>query len=257
MSSKIYTEEQFIEAVSQSYSYSEVCRRIGISPKGGNLKTIKRKIKELNLDKSHFTGSRWNKGKTADTNSSIYKKDISEILTENSNRTSSYIRQRLIKEGIKESKCECCGRSEWLGIPIPLELHHINEVHTDNRLENLLILCPNCHAMTDSHCNIEQLDTLIKNQKELAPKIQESLLIAKKQKEEELNEKKIRKEKLKQLKKDNEKANKETVSKETKKLKICPICGEDFYPKSQSQKILFTKNALIELMAAKDLIYLS
>ena len=52
---------------------------------------------------------------------------------------------------IKEYKCERCGRTEWEGFPIPLELHHLNGVHNDNRLENLQILCPNCHALTDNY----------------------------------------------------------------------------------------------------------
>ena len=58
MASKKYTKEEFIQAVKDSKSYAEVCRRIGISPKGGNLNTVKNKIEEFNLDKSHFTGSR-------------------------------------------------------------------------------------------------------------------------------------------------------------------------------------------------------
>ena len=53
-----YTEKQFIEAVKTSFSCSEVCRKIGITPKGGNLCTVKNKILKLNLDYSHFTGSR-------------------------------------------------------------------------------------------------------------------------------------------------------------------------------------------------------
>ena len=84
MTSKRYTEEQFIQAVKDSKSYSEVCRRIGISDKGGNLNTVKRKIEKLKLDMSHFTGSRWNKGLTSEDHKSIKKKDISEILIENS-----------------------------------------------------------------------------------------------------------------------------------------------------------------------------
>ena len=176
MASKNYTQEQFIEAVKNSYSYSGVCRILGIFPKGGNLKTVKNKIQQLELDASHFTGQRWNKGKTSEDHPSIKKKDISEILVENSGWASGNIRQRLIKEGLKEAKCECCGRTEWFGIPIPLELHHINEIHTDNRLENLLILCPNCHAMTDSHVNVEQLSALVERQEVEGRKIREALI---------------------------------------------------------------------------------
>ena len=151
MASKRYTEEQFIEAVKVSSSYADVCRHIGISPKGGNLNTVKRKILELGLDMSHFTGQRWNKGLKAGEHPAIKAKPIEEILVENSGWTSHNIKNKLIKLGIKEAKCEVCGNTEWLGQPIPLELHHINGVHTDNRLENLQILCPNCHAQTDNY----------------------------------------------------------------------------------------------------------
>ena len=84
MASKNYTQEQFIEAVKNSYSYSGVCRILGISPKGGNLKTVKNKIQQLELDASHFTGQRWIKGNTSENHPSFKKKDSSEILVENS-----------------------------------------------------------------------------------------------------------------------------------------------------------------------------
>ena len=151
MASKKYTNEQFIQAVKDSKSYSSVCRCLGISPKGGNLRTVKNKIEKMNLDMSHFTGSRWNKGLTSDDHPSIKKKEISEILIENSGWGSHNIKIRLLKEGLKEYKCECCGNTEWNGKPIPLELHHLNGIHTDNRLENLQILCPNCHALTENY----------------------------------------------------------------------------------------------------------
>ena len=191
MASKNYTEEQFIEAVKKSYSYAGVCRELGLSPKGGNLNTVKKKIEKLNLDASHFTGQRWNKGQTSETNPSIKKKDISEILIENSGWTSSSIRNRLIKEGLKEAKCECCGRTEWMGIPIPLELHHINENHYDNRLENLLILCPNCHALTDSHTNNSKLEIISTEQivNKAMKKILEDKIDSSKKKEKKTSEK--------------------------------------------------------------------
>ena len=238
MGSRKYTEKQFINAVSESYSYSEVCRKIGISPKGGNLKTVKDKIEKLGLDKSHFTGQRWNRGKTSDSHSSIRKKDISEILVENSGWSSSAVRNRLIKEGLKENKCECCGRSEWMGVQIPLELHHINEIHTDNRLENLLILCPNCHALTDSHTNVEKLSALIEKQEVEGRKFREALV-------ERYN-------KLKSSTISNgnpEPSTSETICSEGAETlhdqpksrmklqsRICPTCGNEFQPRNNAQK---------------------
>lgn len=151
MNYKGYTDEEFVEAVKNSFSYSGVCRLIGLSPKGGNLYTVKKKIAEMGLDVSHFTFQRWNKGLTNGEHPSIKKKPIEEILKENSGWRSHQLKLRLLKEGVKEAKCERCGNTEWEGGPIPLELHHINGVHNDNRLENLQILCPNCHALTDNY----------------------------------------------------------------------------------------------------------
>lgn len=151
MKRKAYTEEEFIEAVKQSKSYSGVCRLIGLTPKGGNLNTVKQKIAKLGLNVNHFTFQGWSFGSTSETNPSVRKKHISEILIENSGWSSHDIRLRLFKEGIKDKCCERCKNTEWEGEPIPLELHHINGNHRDNRLENLQILCPNCHALTDNY----------------------------------------------------------------------------------------------------------
>ncbi len=57
----------------------------------------------------------------------------------------------LIRDGLKEMKCEICGNYDWMGNKIPLELHHVNGDHWDNRIDNLKILCPNCHALTPNN----------------------------------------------------------------------------------------------------------
>lgn len=144
-----WTDEQLIQAVKDSRSVAQVIIKLGLKPAGGNYKTINNKIAELNLDVSHFKGQGWNSGEDYIP----IKKAIplEEILVKDSNYQSYKLSKRLLKEGLKEHRCEKCGNNEWLGSPIPLELHHINGDHTDNRIENLMMLCPNCHAFTDNY----------------------------------------------------------------------------------------------------------
>ena len=61
------------------------------------------------------------------------------------------LKRRLIEQGLKETRCELCGLDTWNGQPIPLELDHINGKRDDNRLDNLRVLCPNCHAQTPTY----------------------------------------------------------------------------------------------------------
>ncbi|HEX2129661.1 MAG TPA: HNH endonuclease [Solirubrobacterales bacterium] len=62
----------------------------------------------------------------------------------------SHLKQRLLSEGLKENRCEQCGIAEWRGGLLNMEIHHINGKGKDNRVENLMFLCPNCHSQTDN-----------------------------------------------------------------------------------------------------------
>ena len=73
-------------------------------------------------------------------------------LTRNSTLASHSVKRYLFRYGHAERKCLLCGLDEWMGKPMPLTLDHINGVHNDNRLENLRILCANCHSQTDTFC---------------------------------------------------------------------------------------------------------
>ena len=141
-----YSEEDLREAVKTSTSIRQVLDKLNIVPAGGNYQTTNRRIQKLDIDTSHFTGQAWNRGKVIGP-----KRPIEEYLKENSVVQSFRLKNRLLLEGIKQHKCECCGITEWNKKPAPLELDHINGNHHDNRLENLRILCPNCHAQTDTY----------------------------------------------------------------------------------------------------------
>lgn len=77
-------------------------------------------------------------------------KPLEEIFKANTPRGRGHLKLRLLRAGIKEDRCERCGLSEWLGRPLSVALHHINGDRLDNRIENLELLCPNCHSQTDT-----------------------------------------------------------------------------------------------------------
>ena len=143
-----YTVEELKNAVNKSLSIAGVCRELGIVPAGGNYTTINARIKKEGISTAHFTGKLWSKGKHYDKKPVF---ELAEILVEGRYYQTCKLKQRLIQEGYKQAVCECCGLSTWMSMPIKLELHHINGVNTDNRLENLQLLCPNCHAYTDNY----------------------------------------------------------------------------------------------------------
>jgi hypothetical protein len=144
-----YTIDQAKEAITSSVSFREVLRKLGLAEAGGNYKTIKALVKEYQVPTEHWTGKGHLKGKTHTWSP---KQKFEDILVENSTYTSTHkLKNRLLKEGLFERKCYECGLTEWRGHPIPIELEHKNGINTDHRLENLTLLCPNCHAQTSTY----------------------------------------------------------------------------------------------------------
>jgi Zn finger protein HypA/HybF involved in hydrogenase expression len=142
-----FTLEQFQEAVKNNFSVASTLTTLELVPNGANYRSFYKYQIENNIDISHFTGMAHLRGKTHSYN----LRPLEEILQKNTNYNSNKLRKRLIKEGIKEHKCECCNLSEWLGEPIPIELDHTDGNHYNNTLDNLKILCPNCHAKTPTY----------------------------------------------------------------------------------------------------------
>lgn len=141
-----YNSDQLAEAVRTSTSYRQTLIKLGLSEKGGNNATLKRKILEFGVDASHFTGKAHSKGKKLS-----FKTDTEKYLSNEMPIGSFRLKNRLIQEGYFKYECSNCSGTEWLGQPIPLELDHIDGNNADNQFHNLRLLCPNCHALTPTY----------------------------------------------------------------------------------------------------------
>jgi 5-methylcytosine-specific restriction endonuclease McrA len=212
---KNVTSSELQEIVKNANSKADICRALELQPKGGNYAIIDRLLKENNIVwNKEYTP--WNKGK-----SYKYKRySLSEILIENSPMKSTFkLKLRLFKENLKEPKCEVCGYTD------SVELHHINGNPLDNRIENLQILCPNCHSKTENF--------RIKNSS-VGRKIQDPKTLF-------LNEEEIQQRDLKNKARKCGKTLEQYLEDKLKgrrilEDKICPICNKIFRPKGGTQK---------------------
>ena len=124
-------------SVASSISFREVAQKLGYATDSGSVQTSLRKmVKELDLDVSHFKGQSWKQASY----------DYESFTTDSKKKNGSTTLIPLIT--LRGRKCQNCGLEEWLGQPITLEIHHEDGDRTNNTLENLKLLCPNCHSYT-------------------------------------------------------------------------------------------------------------
>mgnify|MGYP003300584093 CR=1 FL=1 len=102
--------------------------------------SLKKMYETLGIDTSHFKQQAWNKGNYDYT---LFAKG--EVKKNGKSLAAPLI-------ALRGQKCECCGITEWLGNPIKLEVHHLDGDRLNNELTNLELLCPNCHAYTETYC---------------------------------------------------------------------------------------------------------
>ena len=136
-----FSREEIEQFVKDSKSNREVARKLGYGQDGGGtMKTLKDMYEELSIDTSHFTGQGWNK------DNYTFESFSKGTPKKNGKNTLAPL------ISLRGRKCEECGLTEWLGNPINLEIHHEDGDRLNNSLDNLRLLCPNCHSYTPNFC---------------------------------------------------------------------------------------------------------
>ena len=128
-------KEDILNWIKEGQSKAFICRELHCKPE-----TLNSYLEKMGIE---YKGNQGLKGFDHPTQ---YKSAL-EYVNGNGVISSYRLRDKLIKDGIKEYRCEICNLTEWQGHPIPLELHHIDGDHYNNDFNNLQILCPNCHSL--------------------------------------------------------------------------------------------------------------
>jgi predicted RNA-binding Zn-ribbon protein involved in translation (DUF1610 family) len=142
-----YPKEKLSLAVSSSYSFAQVMRKLGMTWSGGQQQNLKRWISRYGLDTSHFTGQAHQRGRRS-INRSRWE-DVLKIQTTDWRIHTSKLRRALLDSGAIYKCFECGQGDSWRGKKLVLEINHKNGDWKDNRRDNLEFLCPNCHSTTD------------------------------------------------------------------------------------------------------------
>ena len=138
-----HDKQKLASVVNRSFSMLEFLRGVGLATTGSNASTAKKYFNIHSISTSHFNGNRHLKPN---------RMTLEQILVENSTfKDLTRLKRRLIKEGLLTSHCyKCKNTGQWMGKSLTLQLEHKNGNNKDHRLENLELLCPNCHSQTST-----------------------------------------------------------------------------------------------------------
>lgn len=153
-----WTDEKLIDAVKNETSIYGVLRKLDLKLCGGSHATVKLRIRQLELDTSHFTGSGWCRGKKHEEYTRRFIQiPLEKILIKESTYQSTHnLKNRLLRERLLKHKCYLCNCGPiWENKFLSLQLDHIDGDRCNNLLTNLRLLCPNCHSQTSTFCKRE------------------------------------------------------------------------------------------------------
>ena len=143
---RIYTKKILEKAVLENLSFAGVLRSLGIKQAGGSQTHITNMIRKYNIDTSHFTGARWNKGKTQEHLRKTPDQILVELPKGSSRPKVRLLRRAMLESGVKHLCSICLLSDRWQNKPLVLEVDHIDGNSLNNLLSNLRFLCPNCHS---------------------------------------------------------------------------------------------------------------
>lgn len=129
-----YSKEILQAHVAEVFSMAGLLKSFGLKQAGGNYRNMWKLLAQFNISCSHWTGQSWNKAKQLKS-------------WENYSKSSNFKEHLIVSRG---ARCEKCQLSYWFKYPIKLEIHHIDGCPTNNSFQNLQLLCPNCHSLTDN-----------------------------------------------------------------------------------------------------------
>ena len=132
-------KDQILQWIDENQSKAYMSQQLGCK-----WETLNRYLKLMGIE---YAGNQSGKGQTKKKP----KMTLAEYLENSEDIQTNKVRIKILEEGLKPHKCECCGLGTWLDNPIPLEVHHKDGDRTHNELSNYELLCPNCHAFTDSY----------------------------------------------------------------------------------------------------------
>ena len=155
MASVIYkiSKEDFAKIIQESFTFTEILKKCNLDNKGSNINTLKRRAIKENVDFSHIkSGRNHNKGRIfIKERISLLQAKEKYFIENRCNRRETIkillLRYNLIPHECNECKCSSLWNSKFLS----LQLHHLNGKNDDNRIENLIFLCPNCHSQTENY----------------------------------------------------------------------------------------------------------